>query len=134
MSLMPDRIGHGPAGGTFEPRQGPGAGAIIAPPRAAQRTPLRPDKQKVIDEVWDDQRVAEFLDKPPMGAEGPDYSVLLNAYRSMRPEDFQRFMDRFVAAGRDPAATSRAGLTLRQTIAGHRQAEPFVGILEAAGG
>lgn len=96
--------------------------------------PLRPDKKKVIDEVWDDERVRSYLDKAPMGAENADYSVLLNAYRAMRPADFERFMTLFVAAGRDPAATSRAGRSLRQSIAGHRHAGPFLTILEAAGG
>lgn len=95
---------------------------------------MRPDKQKVIDEVWDDARVASFLHKPPMGDEPAEYSMLLNAYRSMRPEDFGRFMALFTAAGHDPAARSRHGETLRDTIAGHRHAGPFLDILERAGG
>jgi len=95
---------------------------------------LRPDKQKVIDEVWDGARVESFLHKPPMGEEPADYSVLLNAYRAMRPGDFERFMGMYAAAGRDPAARSRSGETLRDTIAGHRHAAPFLAILDRAGG
>lgn len=103
------------------------------PEYSRARNVVRPDKQKVIDEVWDDERVESFLHKLPMGDENPDYSVLLNAYRAMRPEDFQRFVDLYVAAGRDVNARSRSGETLRETIAGHRLSEPFVRILDAAG-
>lgn len=95
---------------------------------------MRPDKQKVVDEVWDDARIEGFLHKLPLGDEDPDYSVLLNAYRAMRPGDFERFMSLYVAAGRDPGARSRRGETLREAIAGHRRAGPFMQILEAAGG
>jgi hypothetical protein len=95
---------------------------------------LRPDKQKVIDEVWDDARVEGFLHKLPMGAEPADFSILLNAYRAMRPHDFERFMTMFVAAGHDPAARNRAGETLREHIAGHRHAGRFAEILLATGG
>lgn len=94
---------------------------------------MRPDKQKVVDEVWDDARVESFLHKPPLGDENSDYSVLLHAYRSMRPEDFERFVRRYVAAGRDLGARSRQGETLRETITPHRHAEPFLRILDAAG-
>lgn len=95
---------------------------------------MRPDKQKVVDEVWDDARVESYLHKPPMGEEPADYSVLLNAYRSMRAADFERFIARYVAAGRDPAARGRAGHSLKETIRGHRHAAPFVRVLEAVGG
>lgn len=107
---------------------------ILAPANLEPMKRMRPDKQKVVDEVWDDARVESFLHKPPMGDESQDYSVLLNAYRSMRPDDFQRFLAMYLAAGRDPAARSRRGETLRDTIAGHRHADPFRRMLEAAGG
>jgi len=95
---------------------------------------MRPDKQKVIDEVWDDARIESFLHKEPLGDEDGDYSVLLTAYRAMRPADFERFLALYVAAGCDPAALGRRGETLRQTIAGHRRAEPFRQMLAAVGG
>ena len=95
---------------------------------------MRPDKQKVIDEVWDDARIESFLHKQPMGDEpSVDYSALLHAYRSMRASDFERFLALFVAAGRDVNARSRAGSTLLDTIADHRHAGPFRALLEAHG-
>jgi len=95
---------------------------------------MRPDKEKVVDEIWDDERIDSFLNKLPMGAESnPDYSMLLNAYRSMRPADFARFCDKFAASGHDVNARSNDGLTLLDTIADHRQATPFREILIAHG-
>jgi hypothetical protein len=94
---------------------------------------VRPDKQKVVDEVWDDARVAGFLQKFPMGDEHADYSALLNAYRAMRPDDFRRFVALYQAAGRDLRARGRCGRTLYERLANHRRAEPFRRILAAAG-
>lgn len=95
---------------------------------------MRPDKKIIVDEVWDDARIGEFLDKLPMGdGEDADYSILLNAYRSMRPDDFARFIERFVAAGHDPSARGSDGRTLMETIASHRHGAPFRDILGAAG-
>jgi hypothetical protein len=96
---------------------------------------MRPDKEKVIDEVWDDERIEDFLDKAPMGEErSRDYSTLLHAYRSMRPADFERFIDRFVALKWDLDARSNADETLLETIRNHRHAGPFIEILEKHGG
>ena len=70
------------------------------------------------------------LAKSPMGDEqNRDYSTLLNAYRSMRPADFERFIDRFTAAGRDLNAQSNDGQTLLALIADHRHSAEFREIL-----
>ena len=91
---------------------------------------MRPDKEKVIDEVWDDDRIESFLHKTPMGDErSRDYSALLYAYRSMRPGDFERFVAMFVASNRDLNALSNDNQTLFATIANHRHGEPFREIL-----
>lgn len=94
---------------------------------------MRPDKQKVVDEVWDDARIRGFLDKAPLG-EGvdPDFSALLYAYRSMRPEDFGVFIDYFTRDGRNLDARGEAGETLAELIAEHRRSGPFRRILENA--
>jgi hypothetical protein len=95
---------------------------------------MRPDKQKVIDEVWDDARIESFLAKSSMGDEkNENYSALLNAYRSMRPADFERFVARYVALGRDLDAKSNDGQTLLALIADHRHSEPFRDILTRHG-
>jgi hypothetical protein len=95
---------------------------------------VRPDKKKVVDEVWDDARVESFLAKGPFGAEdNVDFSALLHAYRSMRAEDFERFLTAFVAAGRDVNARNRAGMTLLGVIASHRRSASFRKALMACG-
>ncbi len=94
---------------------------------------MRPDKQKVVNEVWDDARIRGFLDKAPLGERvDPDFSALLYAYRSMRPEDFELFVGLFKRAGRNLDARGEAGETLLELIAGHRCAGPFRRILENA--
>jgi len=94
---------------------------------------VRPDKKKVVDEVWDDARIRSFLDKAPLGpGVDPDFSALLYAYRSMRPEDFRVFIDYFQQAGRNLEAKGDAGETLSELIAAHRHAGPFRRIIEAA--
>jgi hypothetical protein len=94
---------------------------------------MRPDKAKVVDEIWDEARIRSFLDKTPMGpAQNADFSALLYAYRSMRPNDFARFIDLYLEAGRNLQATSDQGLTLLETIRDHRPAAPFREILEQA--
>ncbi len=92
---------------------------------------MRKDKLKVLEEVWDDARVGEFLDKAPLGDENLSYSRLLYAYRSMRAEDFARFVPRFIASGGDINATNLAGQTLLEVIEAHTKSAPFRKILSA---
>ena len=95
---------------------------------------MRPDKAKVVDEVWDEQRIRSFLDKAPLAAGmDADFSALLYAYRSMRPGDFALFIDWFRQAGRNLEAENDQGETLMDIITRHRLAQPFQDILEAAG-
>ena len=95
---------------------------------------MRPDKQKIVDEVWDEDRIRGFLDKLPLGENvDPDFSVLLFAYRSMRADDFRAFIGFFTEDGRDINATDENGATLLQLIAEHRKSADFRNILQAAG-
>ena len=95
---------------------------------------MRPDKQKVVDEVWDEERIQSFLHKSVMGSErSVDYSALLNAYRSMRAEDFDRFLGLFVAAGRDLNDAGNDGKSLLALSDTHRHAEPFRAALRTHG-
>ncbi|MEQ9450929.1 MAG: PA4642 family protein [Pseudomonadales bacterium] len=91
---------------------------------------MRADKEVVVDEVWDDARIASFLDKAPLGDEDPAFSQLLYAYRSMRPDDFARFIDAFKARGGDTEARGQDGKTLREVISTHRKSAPFIAILD----
>ncbi len=98
---------------------------------------MRKDKQKVLDEVWDDDRVKSFLGKTAPAQSGTpfpgdsDFHVLRHAYHNMRPGDFDRFLGFFVAEGRDAQARDGAGRTLAEVIAGHANAAPFIELLNA---
>lgn len=95
---------------------------------------MRPDKKSVTDEVWDDQRVLSFLTPlPRQGRDEPDFTLLVNAYRGMRPDDFARFVGFFTGAGHDLDARNEAGQTFIEYIASHRLGAPFVDIVAAAG-
>jgi hypothetical protein len=94
---------------------------------------MRPDKAKVVDEIWDDARIDSFLDKGAMGSEPAEFSILLNAYRSMRAEDFARFIDKFTARGGNVNAQDKRGRTLLETIANHDKAAAFKEILANRG-
>ena len=98
---------------------------------------MKKDKQKVIDEVWDDDRVRSFLDKSvPRQSNAPfpgdpDFYVLRHAYQSMRAVDFDRFLGFYQADGRDVRARDDKGRTLAQAIAGHANSGRFVESLNA---
>ncbi len=84
-----------------------------------------PTQPKVTDEVWDDDRVRSFLELEPNG-EDADFHVLTKAYRGMRPDDFERFLAFFVAAGRNLDAQDKSGRTIWEIMANHRQGEDFI--------
>ena len=94
---------------------------------------MRKDKEKVLDEVWDDARIASYLDLRPGDGSEPDHHVLLMAYRGMREADFARFIPMFVAAGRDLDATGRDGRTLLEEVSGHRYGAAYAAILREHG-
>ena len=100
---------------------------------------MRPDKQKVIDEVWDDDRIKSFLGKSVPRQSGEhfdgdaDFHVLLHAYHAMRPDDFTRFLGFFTAEGGNASARNGDGQTLAQYLTRHAKAAPFIAALEAAG-
>ncbi|MED5602373.1 MAG: PA4642 family protein [Pseudomonadota bacterium] len=94
----------------------------------------RKDKKKVVGEPMTDEQIKVFLDFPPEEGENPDFHVLLKAYRALRAEDFERFVAFFQARNRDIRATDDRGRTLLDIVRGHGKSEPFVAILEKAGG
>ena len=99
---------------------------------------VRPDKEKIIDEVWTNERVKEFLSTitpSQAGQEFPgdhDFYVLLRAYQAMRIEDFEKFLDYFKGDGGNLEATNGSNQTLRSFISTHRKARPFMDAIDAA--
>lgn len=94
-----------------------------------------PDKPKVIGEEWDDERIRSFLFVSAWDQRlSVDYQVLLKAYEAMRAADFERFLDFFVEAGRDPNGRDARGRTLLDRISRHRRGVEYTASLRAHGG
>lgn len=91
---------------------------------------LKKDKEKVIDPVWGEERIREFLDLQPPAGENADHHKLLKAYQSMREEDFADFVRFFVADNGDVNAKNNDGQTVADVIAKHRLSEPYLNAIK----
>ena len=90
---------------------------------------LRKDKKKVVGEPMTDEQVRAFLHGEPEAGVDPDFHLLLRAYRSLREEDFARFLDYFRAEGRNLEARDPKGRTLAEVIAAHGKSEGYLALL-----
>ncbi len=94
---------------------------------------LRKDKEKVLGEIFDDARIATFLEYPAPTGVNADFHLLEKAYRGMRGENFSTFVKLFVGAGKDINATGADGKTFLQTVKAHRNGEEYLIALQSAG-
>lgn len=93
-----------------------------------------PDKPKVFDEPWGDERIRGFLFISPYdSAKNADYHVLIKAYHAMRIGEFQRFLTFFNEADRDINARNEDGETILDRVSQHRRCEEYAEALKAAG-
>lgn len=91
------------------------------------------DKQKVLGETFDEERIAGFLiGEAPEGVER-DYHLLERAYRSMKAENFETFVRLFLEQNLDLNSPGPDGRSLLARIREHRQSEEYAEILKAAG-
>lgn len=94
---------------------------------------LKKDKQKVIGEVFDEERIAGFLVGEPPEEIERDYHLLERAYRSMKAENFETFVRLFKEQNLDLNSPGPDGRTLLARIEGHRRGADYAAILKAAG-
>jgi hypothetical protein len=94
---------------------------------------MRKDKAKVLDEQWDDNRVASFLEPRPGDGPHADHRILLRAYQSMRDKDFARFLPLYCAAGRDLNASGAEGKTVLEEVSEHHYGKPYAELLRTHG-
>ena len=94
---------------------------------------MKKDKQKVIDEVWTEERIRSFLSLQPADGFDANFHRLRRAYQSMRVDDFRLFLEMYVEAGMNLDARSPDGQTLLDEINPHRHAGPFAKALREIG-
>ncbi|MEM0953144.1 MAG: PA4642 family protein [Pseudomonadota bacterium] len=94
---------------------------------------MRKDKEKVLDEVWTEERVKSFLNVRSHDDVEEDFHMLLKAYQSMRAEDFAKFVNFFTNDGRSVNARNPAGKTVLDIVREHRRSGEYVEILKMAG-
>ena len=91
------------------------------------------DKEVVVDEVWTEARVREFLDVKPVEAVEADFHMLMKAYQAMRADDFAKFVAMFLDQGRSLNARDPQGRTVLSYVREHRKSGDYVQILEQNG-
>lgn len=94
---------------------------------------LKKDKQKVLGEHFDDERIKGFLTFASHGEVDTDYHLLEKAYRGMKADNFATFIDFFVAEGRNINAKNPEGKSFLQVIQRHRSANDYIAVLKAKG-
>tara|TARA_X000000368_G_C22570424_1_gene510436 strand:+ start:257 stop:550 length:294 start_codon:yes stop_codon:yes gene_type:complete len=90
---------------------------------------VKKDKEKIIDPVWSEGRIREFLYLMPPEGENADHHKLIKAYQSMRIEDFKMFVSFFVNEKSDLNAENSHGETVMDVISRHRYGKPYLDIL-----
>ena len=94
---------------------------------------LKKDKQKVLGETFDDERIKSFLCfEAPQGV-NPDFHLLEKAYRGMNADNFDNFLQFFLEDGRDIDATNPAGETLLAIVSQHQHGGEYAAALKNRG-
>lgn len=91
----------------------------------------RKDKKKVIGEPMTDEQIRFFLNGEPEAGVNGDFHKLQRAYRSLRAEDFERFVGFFVADGGNINAQGPDGKTMAQIIGQHPRFQQYLSALQA---
>ena len=89
------------------------------------------DKEKVLDEVWTEDRIKSFLDLLPPAGIDADFHALNTAYKSMRLDDFEIFIGLFTALKRNLLATNPQGETAATIMKQHRYGIEYAKLLES---
>lgn len=84
-------------------------------------------------EDWSDERIAGYLDRLPPTGDSADFNVLYTAYKHMRLDDYQRFLEAFSKQGRDINGKNSQGQTILSLISEHAQSQGFAEALKAHG-
>jgi len=89
----------------------------------------RKDKEKVLDEVLDENSIRSFLTIPPPDGVNADFHVLEKAYRGLTTPYFATFVEFFVKAGHDINARNPESQSLLDIVKNHRMGDSYAEIL-----
>ncbi|BCD84709.1 hypothetical protein PSm6_11160 [Pseudomonas solani] len=95
---------------------------------------MRKDKKQVIGEEITEDSIKLFLTVEPADATPPSLHKLVKAYRGLRIDDFERFLQFFLEAGYDLGAKDEQGNDFVALIKDQRLAEPYIEAVQAARG
>ncbi len=93
---------------------------------------MRKDKKQVIGEEICDDSIRLFLGVEPADDTPPSLHKLVKAYRSLRIDDFEKFLTFFKDAGYDLDAKDAKGNDFIALIQDQRLAEPYIEAVKAA--
>lgn len=91
------------------------------------------EKTVVVDEVWTEARIREFLDVKPAEGFDIDFHALLKAYQQMRADDFEIFVTMFIEQGRNINARDPNDRTLLSYADEHAKSADYAEILRRNG-
>lgn len=91
------------------------------------------EKTAIVDEVWTEARIREFLDVKPAADVDADFHKLLKAYQQMRADDFEQFVGFFLEAGGNINSRDPQGRTLLSYVDEHAKSGEYAGILRHNG-
>ncbi|MFT7492107.1 MAG: hypothetical protein ACI80S_001706 [Pseudohongiellaceae bacterium] len=94
---------------------------------------VKKDKEKVLGEVFDDERIKTFFEYAAYGNNNPDHHLLEKAYRGMKADNFSTFLTFFVERSHDINAVDISGQTFLKNIESHTQASAYIIALKQHG-
>ncbi|MAD58481.1 MAG: hypothetical protein CMK44_07915 [Porticoccus sp.] len=92
------------------------------------------DKEKVLGEVFDDERIKTFLNFLPPKNINQDFHLLEKAYRGMNIENFETFIKFFLEDGRDINAHNPSGKSFTAIVNEHIKGKSYAAIMQRYGG
>ncbi|MBT3566293.1 MAG: PA4642 family protein [Porticoccus sp.] len=92
------------------------------------------DKQKILGETFDDERIKTFLHfKAPQNV-NPSFHLLEKSYRGMNIGNFDTFVNFFLDSGHNINAKNPEGKTLLSIIQEHGHGKVYAVVLKKYGG
>lgn len=94
---------------------------------------VKKDKEKVLGEFFDDERIKSFLNIEVSNTQEAGFQLLERAYRGMIAENFATFVQFFIDAGNDINTKNAYDETFLQSIQNHKQAAEYIDTLKKSG-